>query len=96
MQVLKLSSPCCVFFVQGEDEVRDSGVPYAVVRPCALTEEPAGADLVISQGDTIKVAPLSFENQKGLTVNIRDQTSSSNVNNEQKTIRNSKGRQTEI
>ncbi len=41
--------------LQGEDEVRQSGVPYAIVRPCALTEEPAGADLVISQGDTIKV-----------------------------------------
>lgn len=48
----------CVGCVQGEDEVRQSGVPYAVVRPCALTEEPAGAELVISQGDTIKVTPL--------------------------------------
>lgn len=44
--------------VQGEDEVRQSGVPFAVVRPCALTEEPAGAELVISQGDTIKVFPM--------------------------------------
>lgn len=46
--------------MQGEDEVRHSGVPYAVLRPCALTEEPAGAELVISQGDTIKVAPHHF------------------------------------
>lgn len=46
----------CASLVQGEDEVRQSGVPYAVVRPCALTEEPAGAELVISQGDTIKVS----------------------------------------
>ena len=44
--------------MQGEDEVRESGVPYAVLRPCALTEEPAGAELVISQGDTIKVSAL--------------------------------------
>lgn len=44
--------------MQGEDEVRQSGVPYAVLRPCALTEEPAGAELVISQGDTVKVTPL--------------------------------------
>lgn len=44
--------------IQGEDVVRQSGVPYAVVRPCALTEEPAGAELVISQGDDIKVPPL--------------------------------------
>ena len=43
---------CCL---QGEDVVRQSGVPFAVVRPCALTEEPAGAQLQLSQGDTIKV-----------------------------------------
>lgn len=43
---------------QGEDVVRKSRVPFAVVRPCALTEEPAGAELVISQGDDIKVPPL--------------------------------------
>lgn len=48
----------CWMLLQGEDEVRQSGVPYAIVRPCALTEEPAGADLVISQGDTIKVPLL--------------------------------------
>ena len=38
----------------GEDVVRGSGVPFAIVRPCALTEEPAGAELVLDQGDTIK------------------------------------------
>ena len=35
--------------------MRHSGVPFAVVRPTALTEEPAGAELQIDQGDTIKV-----------------------------------------
>lgn len=40
--------------LQGEDVLRDSGVPYAVVRPTALTEEPAGAELVVDQGDVIK------------------------------------------
>lgn len=44
--------------LQGEDAVRSSGVPFAVVRPCALTEEPAGAELVFDQGDTIKVGYL--------------------------------------
>lgn len=34
----------------GEDVVRGSGVPYAIVRPCALTEEPAGAPLELDQG----------------------------------------------
>lgn len=38
----------------GEDVVRASGVPFAVIRPVALTEEPAGAELQLDQGDTIK------------------------------------------
>lgn len=38
----------------GEDEVRASGVPFAIVRPVALTEEPAGAELVLEQGDCIR------------------------------------------
>ena len=42
------------FKLAGEDVVRGSGVPYSVIRPCALTEEPAGAELVLDQGDTIK------------------------------------------
>lgn len=37
-----------------EDLIRESGIPYAIVRPVALTDEPAGAGLEISQGDTIK------------------------------------------
>lgn len=35
--------------------IRESGIPYAIVRPCALTEEPAGADLIFDQGDNITV-----------------------------------------
>ncbi|ONH92411.1 hypothetical protein PRUPE_8G174100 [Prunus persica] len=31
-----------VVLEQGGDLVRESGVPYTIVRPCALTEEPAG------------------------------------------------------
>ncbi|KAM3359829.1 hypothetical protein P3S68_019540 [Capsicum galapagoense] len=37
----------------GEDEIRESGIPYTIVRPCALTEEPAGANLIFDQGDNI-------------------------------------------
>lgn len=55
------------FCEQGEDLIRESGIPYAIVRPCALTEEPAGADLIFDQGDNITVfhflatiTPLSF------------------------------------
>ena len=39
----------------GEDSLRDSGVPFAVVRPTALTEEPGGMPLELDQGDTVKV-----------------------------------------
>lgn len=34
--------------------MRGSRVPFAIVRPVALTEEPAGAELVFDQGDTIR------------------------------------------
>ncbi|CAL2268681.1 unnamed protein product [Prunus armeniaca] len=38
---------------QGEDLIWESGIPYTIVRPCALTEELAGADLIFDQGDNI-------------------------------------------
>jgi uncharacterized protein YbjT (DUF2867 family) len=40
--------------LRGEDSVRDSGIPYTIVRPCALTEEPGGKVLIADRGDTIK------------------------------------------
>lgn len=40
--------------LKGEDSVRQSGIPYAIVRPCALTEKPGGKTLQVDQGDTIK------------------------------------------
>ncbi|KAM0944657.1 putative complex I intermediate-associated protein 30 [Dioscorea sansibarensis] len=36
-----------------KDLLRESGLPYTIVRPCALTEEPAWADLIFDQGDNI-------------------------------------------
>ncbi|XP_020250773.1 uncharacterized protein At2g34460, chloroplastic-like [Asparagus officinalis] len=39
--------------LKGEDLIRESGIPYTIVRPCALSEEPAGADLIFDQGDNI-------------------------------------------
>ncbi|XP_020587657.1 uncharacterized protein LOC110029627 isoform X2 [Phalaenopsis equestris] len=41
--------------LKGEDLIRESGIPYSIIRPCALTEEPAGADLIFDQGDNITV-----------------------------------------
>ncbi|UPR02797.1 NAD(P)-binding domain-containing protein [Chloropicon primus] len=40
--------------LKGEDYIRESGLSYCVVRPCALTEEPEGAEIVVEQGDTIR------------------------------------------
>ena len=37
-----------------EDAVRRSGIPFAIVRPVALTEEPRGMPVALSQGDTVR------------------------------------------
>ncbi|GBG88884.1 hypothetical protein CBR_g48496 [Chara braunii] len=39
--------------LKGEDAVRASGIPYTIVRPVALTNEPGGAVLAVDQGDNI-------------------------------------------
>ncbi|KAL6629639.1 hypothetical protein ACP70R_029404 [Stipagrostis hirtigluma subsp. patula] len=68
---------------QGEDLIRESGIPYTIVRPCALTEEPAGADLIFDQGDNITgkisreevaricVAALASPNAVGKTFEVK-------------------------
>ncbi|MEQ9483794.1 CIA30 family protein [Coleofasciculus sp. F4-SAH-05] len=40
--------------LRGEDAVRESGIPYTIIRPCALTEEPGGKGLAFEQGDNIR------------------------------------------
>lgn len=40
--------------LRGEEVVRSSGIPYTIIRPCALTEQPGGSALTFAQGDTIK------------------------------------------
>nr|GEZ30831.1 hypothetical protein [Tanacetum cinerariifolium] len=50
--------------IEGKDLIRESGIPYIIVIPCALTEEPAGADLIFEQGDNITVkCVLPFSEQ---------------------------------
>ncbi|KAF6258399.1 complex I intermediate-associated protein 30-domain-containing protein [Scenedesmus sp. NREL 46B-D3] len=56
----------------GEDAIRSSGLPFAIVRPCALTEEPAGAPLEIDQGDVIK-GKISREEVAGLCISLLQQ-----------------------
>lgn len=40
--------------LRGEDYLRSSGIPYTIIRPCALTEESGRKSLLFDQGDTIK------------------------------------------
>lgn len=40
--------------LRGEEALRESGLIYTIVRPCALTEEPADKALEFDQGDNIK------------------------------------------
>jgi uncharacterized protein YbjT (DUF2867 family) len=40
--------------LKGEDSLRESGIPYTIIRPCALTEEPGGKELIFEQGDNIR------------------------------------------
>ncbi|BFG24759.1 hypothetical protein CerSpe_110330 [Prunus speciosa] len=51
---LKLFRFCTLIsFGAGGGFNTESGIPYTIVRPCALTEEPAGANLIFDQGDNI-------------------------------------------
>ena len=40
--------------LRGEDAVRESGLSYTIIRPCALTEEAGGKVLTFDQGDNLK------------------------------------------
>ena len=40
--------------LRGEEVVKNSGITYTIVRPCALTEKPGNKALYFDQGDNIK------------------------------------------
>ena len=40
--------------LRGEEVIRSSEIPYTIIRPCALTEEPGGQALKFEQGDNIR------------------------------------------
>lgn len=61
-----------------EDALRASGVPFAVVRPVALTEEPEGMPLIFDQGDTIK-GKVSREDVAQLCVQLLSQPAALNT-----------------
>jgi len=64
--------------LKGEDSVRHSGIPYTIIRPCALTEEPGGQTLVVNQGDNLK-GKVSREDVAELCVQALAQPKACNV-----------------
>ncbi len=40
--------------LRGEESIKASGIPYTIIRPCALTETAGGKDLIFEQGDNIR------------------------------------------
>ena len=64
--------------LRGEDSVRASGVPYTIIRPCALTEEPGIKTLIFEQGDNIK-GKVSRDAIAELCVQVLSQPQAHNV-----------------
>ena len=64
--------------LRGEDAVRESGIPYTIIRPCALTEEPGGKALVFEQGDNIR-GKVSREDIAELCIQVIEQPKATNI-----------------
>jgi uncharacterized protein YbjT (DUF2867 family) len=64
--------------LKGEDSVRESGVPYTIIRPCALTEESGVQALAFDQGDNIK-GKVSRDSVAELCVQVLEQPKACNV-----------------
>ncbi|AFY53097.1 NmrA-like family protein [Rivularia sp. PCC 7116] len=64
--------------LKGEDSLRASEIPYTIIRPCALTEEPGGKELIFEQGDNIK-GKISREDIAKLCVQSLQQPFACNV-----------------
>ena len=63
---------------RGEESLRQSGVPYTIIRPCALTEEPGVQTLVFDQGDNIK-GKVSRDSIAELCVQVLEEPKACNV-----------------
>jgi uncharacterized protein YbjT (DUF2867 family) len=74
--------------LRGEDSVRESGIPYTIIRPCALTEEPGGKRLIFEQGDNIR-GQVSREDIAELCVQALEQPKACNLTFEVKEAENS-------
>lgn len=74
--------------LKGEDSLRASGIPYTIIRPCALTEEPGSKSLIVEQGDNIK-GKISREDVAELCVQALKQSNAANLTFEVKAGENS-------
>jgi uncharacterized protein YbjT (DUF2867 family) len=74
--------------LRGEEAVRESGLPYTIIRPCALTEEPGGKALGVEQGDNIR-GKVSREDIAELCLQVLEQPKACYVTFEVKEAENS-------
>ncbi|BAZ39769.1 NADH:ubiquinone oxidoreductase complex I intermediate-associated protein 30 [Calothrix sp. NIES-4101] len=74
--------------LKGEDSLRESGISYTIIRPCALTEEAGGKELILEQGDNIR-GKISRDDIAELCVQALQNTQACNVTFEVKATENS-------
>jgi uncharacterized protein YbjT (DUF2867 family) len=63
---------------RGEEAVRESGIPYTIVRPCALTEADGGKQLMLDQGDNLRGA-ISRDDVAAICIHAIEQPQACNV-----------------
>ncbi|TVP57057.1 MAG: NAD-dependent epimerase/dehydratase family protein, partial [Nodularia sp. (in: Bacteria)] len=73
--------------LKGEDSLRASGIPYTIIRPCALTEEAGGKELIFEQGDNIR-GKISRDDVAELCVRSLQQSNAHNITLEVKSGEN--------
>jgi uncharacterized protein YbjT (DUF2867 family) len=64
--------------LRGEDSLRNSGIPYTIIRPCALTEEAGGKELILEQGDNIR-GKISREDVAKICIEALKQAKAANL-----------------
>ncbi|MBE9200522.1 MULTISPECIES: CIA30 family protein [unclassified Nodularia (in: cyanobacteria)] len=64
--------------LKGEESLRASGIPYTIIRPCALTEETGGKELIFEQGDNIR-GKISRDDVAEICVRSLQQSDAHNI-----------------
>ncbi|MBD2627750.1 CIA30 family protein [Trichormus variabilis] len=64
--------------LKGEDSLRTSGIPYTIIRPCALTEDAGGKEFIFEQGDNIR-GKISREDIAELCIQSIQKTKARNL-----------------